>query len=78
MMFMRQMFVIYLSLGIGYLFCVSAKKQEGVLRTVGYTIGIAILVITLLSSAMLSQPGFDQMCSKMTKMCCGMMGGRSS
>lgn len=77
-MFMRQMFALYLSLAMGYLFCVVAKKQEGVLKTVGYTIGIAILIITLLSSAALSQPGLDQMCGKMTKMCCGMMGGRSS
>ncbi|MCX5686999.1 MAG: hypothetical protein NTW09_06055 [Candidatus Omnitrophica bacterium] len=47
-MVMHSAFMLFLSLGLGYALCVLAAKQKGVLKTVGYTLGIAILVLTLL------------------------------
>lgn len=47
-MFMQGMFMLFLSLGLGYALCVMAEKQKRLLRTVGYTLGIAILVLSLI------------------------------
>jgi len=38
---------LLMSLALGYFVCVVAKKQQDLLRTVGYTIGIAIIVLAL-------------------------------
>lgn len=46
-MFMHGVFMLFLSLGLGYILCVAAKKQEGILKTLGYTLGISILVLSL-------------------------------
>ena len=35
------------ALAAGYLLCVVAKKQEGLLKSLGYTIGISIIVLGL-------------------------------
>jgi hypothetical protein len=51
----KQMLVMYLSLGLGYMICVIAKKQEGVVKTLGYTLGIAMIVLTLVSGVMESR-----------------------
>ena len=74
-MFMRNMILIYLSLGVGYALCVVAKKQDGMLKTVGYTIGITVISLTLLFGALLSYPYLDVMCSKGVKACCTLMSG---
>ena len=47
-MWLKEMFVFFMSLALGYLLCVVAKKQESVLKTVGYTLGISIVVLTFL------------------------------
>ena len=52
MFMMKGALVLFVSLAIGYSLCVLADKQKGVLRTVGYTLGTAILVLSLLYSAM--------------------------
>ena len=46
-MLMHGAFKTFLSLALGYAVCVAAKKQEGLLKTVGYVIGISILVLSL-------------------------------
>lgn len=46
-MFMKGLFMLFLSLGLGYILCVAGKKQEGILKTLGYTLGISILVLSL-------------------------------
>ena len=43
---MRSAFMLFLSLGLGYILCVIAKKQEGVLKTLGYSLGVSILVLS--------------------------------
>ena len=35
-----------LALALGYIVCSLAKKEKGLLKTTGYTIGIAIIVIS--------------------------------
>ncbi len=47
-MFMQGLGGLFLSLGLGYVLCVVAEKQKGILRTVGYTLGIAILALSLI------------------------------
>ena len=63
---MKSMFMLYLSLALGYVLCVVANKQTGILKTLGYTIGIAMLVLSLVSgvmvSAMLECPMAKKMC----------------
>ncbi|MBI5123910.1 MAG: hypothetical protein HZA72_00650 [Candidatus Omnitrophica bacterium] len=51
MFMMKGMTALFMSLAIGYILCILAKKQEGLLKTVGYVLGIAILVISLLCGA---------------------------
>jgi hypothetical protein len=68
-MFMKGMFILFMSLGIGYGLCVVAKKQGGLLKTVGYTLGIAILVLSLV---------YGLLASELASQCFGMkarMGG---
>jgi hypothetical protein len=51
MYLMKGAFMLFISLGIGYILCVLAEKQEGLLRTLGYTLGIAIIALSLMVSA---------------------------
>lgn len=51
MYLMKGAFMLFMSLGIGYCLCVLADKQKGLLRTLGYTLGIAIIALSLMASA---------------------------
>ena len=51
----KEMFVFFLSLGLGYVLCILARKEKSVLKTLGYTLGIAIIVMTFLCSLVASQ-----------------------
>ena len=50
-MWMKDMFVLFLSLALGYALCIVAKKQHSPLKTLGYTLGIAIIALSLTASA---------------------------
>jgi len=52
MFMLKGAFVLFMSLALGYILCILAKKQEGVLKTLGYTLGISILALSLLAGAM--------------------------
>lgn len=67
MYLMKGAFMLFLSLGIGYVLCVLAEKQKGLLRTLGYTLGIAIIVLSLTASAVESSVKF----CPMSKFSCG-------
>ena len=68
----KEMFVFFLSLGLGYVLCILAKKEKSVLKTLGYTLGIATIVMTLLSALIMSQcAGMGK--SMYGKMACPMM-----
>ena len=51
----KEMFVFFLSLGLGYVLCILARKEKSVLKTLGYTLGIATIVMTFLSALIMSQ-----------------------
>ena len=51
----KEMFVFFLSLGLGYVLCILARREKSVLKTLGYTLGIAAMVMTLLSALIASQ-----------------------
>lgn len=63
MFMMKGALALFMSLAIGYVLCVLANKQKkGLLQTVGYTLGTAIIVLSLLysvldSCAMISMKG---------------------
>ncbi len=45
---------LLLSLAFGYFVCVVAKKQTGILKSMGYIIGVAILVFAILYALIIS------------------------
>ena len=63
MVMMKGALALFMSLAIGYVLCILANKQkEGLLQTVGYTLGTAIIALSLLysvldSSAMMCRKG---------------------
>ena len=63
-MFMKSASMLFLSLGVGYALCVLAKKQEGILKTLGYTLGISILVLSLAYGLVASCPKFASLCER--------------
>ena len=51
MFMMKGALALFMSLAIGYVLCILADKQKkGLLQTVGYTLGTAIIVLSLLYS----------------------------
>ena len=51
MLMMKGVLALFISLAIGYVLCILANKQKkGLLQTVGYTLGTAIIIMSLLYS----------------------------
>lgn len=68
----KSIFVFFLTLALGYALCVHARKQKGVLQTLGNTLGIGAIVFTLLFGLFSAQGSGCPMHSKygkMNKMC---------
>ena len=55
---------MFLALGLGYVLCVLANKEKSVMKTLGFTLGISILVFSLAYGLLESRSG------------CGMTGGK--
>ena len=64
----KSMFMLYLSLALGYGLCVVANKQTGILKILGYTIGVSTLVLSLVSGIMVSAAFDCPMAKNMTSM----------
>lgn len=47
-------FKLFLSFALGYVVCILARRESGVLKTLGYTIGISILIFSLLYALFIS------------------------
>lgn len=45
---LKEIFVFFLTLALGYMICLQARKQGGVLKTLGYTLGAATIIFTML------------------------------
>jgi len=60
-MFMKNAFMLFMSLGVGYAMCVLAKKEQGLLKTLGYTLGTSILVLSLLYSVFANEVQFGKL-----------------
>lgn len=54
MFMMKEMLMLFLSVTMGYVLCVLAKRETGIMKTVGYTFGLSILVFTLSTSLIAS------------------------
>lgn len=54
MFWLKDLQGLFMSVSLGYVLCVLAKKQKGVLKSTGYAIGISILVISLLGGLLAS------------------------
>lgn len=61
-MWMGYSFKMFFCLGLGYVLCVVAKKEKGLLKTLGYTLGISILVLSLLYGLVASCPKLSWIC----------------
>ena len=55
MIFMKSAFVLFLSLATGYVLCVLARRETGILKTVGYTLGASIILLSLLYGLLASE-----------------------
>ena len=66
----KSVALFFIALGVGYMICVSASKEKGFLKNLGYLIGAAILAGSLLATA--SRIGLVNQCT-MSKgnMTCG-------
>ena len=62
MFLMKSAFILFLCLGLGYMLCVVAKKQEGILKTLGYTIGVSIITLSLLYSLFVDEAKWPYLC----------------
>jgi len=40
---------VLIALGVGFIICVKAKKETGMLKPIGYCIGILIIVVSFIS-----------------------------
>jgi len=76
-MWLKEMFVFFMSLALGYILCVVARKQKAALKTLGYTIGISIMVLTFAYALLMAYAspipkdhgcGFDHTMKKMPMM----------
>jgi len=68
--------VLLMALATGYLVCSIAKKELGIIKTVGYIIGIGIIMVAGLSilNGLLIRTRFHKKCSGMEST--GMMQGQ--
>lgn len=77
-MIMKCMSFLFMSLGVGYILCYLAKKEKGIMKTLGYTLGVSIIVLSLLAGLLCSNASCPMMskmgkfCGKMAR-CCPMM-----
>jgi len=75
-MMMCGYFMLFASLGIGYVLCVLAKKEKKEMRVLGFTLGISIIVLSLLMGLVgtyakqgMMMGGKGGVCGKMMKNC---------
>lgn len=51
MFMVKGILLLSVSLAIGYVLCILARRESGPLKTLGYTLGIAVITLTLLYGA---------------------------
>lgn len=76
-MFMKGIFMLFVSLGIGYLLCYLAKREKGIMKSVGYTFGVSLIVLSLAyslaetygSGGMRGHHGWMKHCPGMMRSC---------
>jgi galactitol-specific phosphotransferase system IIC component len=47
-------FKLLLSLALGYVLCILARKEEGTLKTLGYALGIGMIILSLVYALLAS------------------------
>jgi hypothetical protein len=48
MAFLQGTFMLFILLGLSHVLCILAKKEEGIVRTVGYTLAACLVVLSIL------------------------------
>ena len=48
MAFMQGTFMLFILLGLSHVLCILAKKEEGIVRTVGYTLAVCLVILSIL------------------------------
>ncbi|MDP2912694.1 MAG: hypothetical protein Q8N91_01635 [Candidatus Omnitrophota bacterium] len=79
MLWMKDLYGLLITVALGYVLCVIGKKQEGILKLLGYALGVFILGISLIAGLIKSctdwcpmgkawkHGSMSKMCSKMMK-----------
>jgi hypothetical protein len=62
----KSVSMVLISMGIGYLVCVKAEKEQGFLKQLGYWIGSIIIVVSILLAL---HAVYLKACHKMNKHC---------
>jgi hypothetical protein len=48
MIFWQGAFTLFTLLGLSHVLCILAKKEEGIVRTVGYTLAVCLVILSIL------------------------------
>ena len=48
MAFMQGTFMLFILLGLSHVLCILAKKEKGIVRTVGYTLAVCLVILSIL------------------------------
>lgn len=48
MMFWQGAFTLFIMLGLSLVLCILAKREEGIVRTVGYTLAASLILLCIL------------------------------
>ena len=47
-MFWQGTFMLFILLGLSHVLCILAKREEGIVRTVGYTLAASLVILSIL------------------------------
>lgn len=48
MVFLQGTFTLFILLGLSHVLCILARKEEGIVRTVGYTLAVCLVILSIL------------------------------
>jgi hypothetical protein len=48
MAFWQGAFMLFILLGLSHILCILAHREEGIIRTVGYTLAVCLVILSIL------------------------------
>ena len=62
MAFLQGTFMLFILLGLSHVLCILAKKEEGIVRTVGYTLAVCLVILSILFVIVETEAGSGSAC----------------